>query len=96
MDDLKNMNDDKNMDDFFNTMNANAKLLSSKVYENRKNNKSEFDLLANKMLNWSKTFLGESCMERLIHGYKSFVADVNRSQMRYEKTEKYENFKHRK
>lgn len=85
------MNDLKNMNEFFSTLDASAKLLSSKVYENRNNNKSEFDLLANKMLSWSKTYLGETCMERLIHGYKSFVADVNRSQMRYEKTEKYEN-----
>ncbi len=85
------MNNLNNVNDFFNTMDTSAKLLSSKVYENRENNKDEFDLLANKMLNWSKTFLGDSCMEKLVYGYRSFVADVNRSQMRYEKTEKYEN-----
>lgn len=47
--------------------------------------------LGHKMLEWAEQSLGASWPTILAEGYVAFVADVNRSQMRYEITGKYQN-----
>lgn len=48
-----------------------------------------FHNLAANMLTWAKNYIGEGWEDQLISGYKFFVAEVNRSQMQYEKDKKY-------
>ena len=47
--------------------------------------------LSNKLLEWAERQLGPSHEEILAEGYVSFVTDVNRSQLKYEISEKYQN-----
>lgn len=76
---------------FLNEFEYRAKLFYPSVHQNFKNNEKLFDELGDKMLTWAYNFLGEELWPKTIEGYKVFVADVNRSQMTYEKTEKYMN-----
>jgi ubiquinone/menaquinone biosynthesis C-methylase UbiE len=85
------MQNSKNINDFFDAMKNEAKLLFPKIYDNYNSNQVEFNLLAGKMLDWTKKYLGDSSMSDLVLGYKAFVADVNRSQMKYERSRQYEN-----
>jgi len=50
-----------------------------------------FERLAAPMLEWAEVSLGETWAEQLVDGYCEFVLDVNRSQLRYEKTGRYQN-----
>ncbi len=59
----------------------------SRAYETEKR---LFEELAEPMLSWAAKSLGKEYREKLITGYCKFVVDVNRSQMRYEKTKRYE------
>jgi ubiquinone/menaquinone biosynthesis C-methylase UbiE len=68
-----------------------SKLFYPKVRENFDNNRDEFIDLGEKMLDWAYKYLGDDVWQRSIVGYSRFVTDVNRSQMKYEKTKRYEN-----
>jgi len=74
---------------FLKTMNEKAPLLTFKVEKNYLANQEEFNSLGNTMLSWAQTYLKDDCANTLVAGYKSFVSDVNRSQMMYEKQEHY-------
>lgn len=43
------------------------------------------------LLEWAESYLGEKYLDALAEGYVAFVADVNRSQLRYEMTGHYQN-----
>lgn len=43
------------------------------------------------MLQWAEISLGETWAEQLVDGYCEFVLDVNRSQLKYERTGRYQN-----
>lgn len=79
------------VDNFFNEFECRAKLFYPKIYQNYQNHEALFGELGEKMLSWAYNFLGEDLWPKTIEGYKAFVADVNRSQMKYEKTEQYMN-----
>ena len=49
-----------------------------------------FTELADPMLSWAEAVLGDNYISTLIAGYCEFVMDVNRSQIRYEGTERYQ------
>ena len=51
---------------------------------------SLFFELASPMINWASSYLGEGYEDILIDGYCTFVNDVNRSQIRYEKDRRYQ------
>ena len=85
------MSDLKLVDEFFNEFSSRAKLFYPAIHKNYEKNEVMFGVLAEKMLSWAYNFLGDELWPKTIEGYKAFVADVNRSQMKYEKTEKYIN-----
>lgn len=61
-------------------------MLRTKVLE-----PAAFEELAESMLAYAATALGDGWAEQLVDGYCEFVLDVNRSQLKYEKTGRYEN-----
>lgn len=68
------------------------KLFWPSVKRNREKNKVLFDELGSVMVNWAKNYLGEDqYKETMFKGYKSFVTDVGKSQMEYEKRGTYQN-----
>jgi 2-polyprenyl-3-methyl-5-hydroxy-6-metoxy-1,4-benzoquinol methylase len=74
---------------FISFLSENSKLYWPTIKKNIDNNSEEFFDLAEKMLLWSKRILGDDNFELLLNGFKSFVTDVNKSQMRYERDRKY-------
>lgn len=85
------MSDLKFVNEFFHEFESRAKLFYPKIHQNYENNETLFGELGEKMLSWAYNFLGDDLWPKTIEGYKKFVADVNRSQMKYEKTEIYTN-----
>jgi 2-polyprenyl-3-methyl-5-hydroxy-6-metoxy-1,4-benzoquinol methylase len=85
------MSDFRFVNEFLNEFEFRAKLFYPKIRQNFENNEAFFGELAEKMLSWAYNFLGDDLWPKTIEGYKKFVADVNRSQMKYEKTEEYMN-----
>ena len=68
------------------------KLFWPSVKKNREQNKASFDELGSLMVGWAKSYLGAGeYADTLIKGYKSFVSDVGKSQMEYEKRGAYQN-----
>jgi 2-polyprenyl-3-methyl-5-hydroxy-6-metoxy-1,4-benzoquinol methylase len=61
------------------------------IRKNYRNNTVAFESLAECMLGWAESLLGEEYLEILASGYVHFVNDVNRSQLKYEQERQYEN-----
>lgn len=81
------------VDDFLLYIAKNKKLFWPAIQINMSTNKELFYALGVPMLEWSRNYLGEEYKKILAEGYVYFVADVNRSQVEYEKLGRY---KHRK
>ena len=80
-----------NLEEFLSHFEKN-KLFWPSVKRNREHNPLLFDELGSLMINWAKKYLGsEEYKDILIKGYKSFVSDVGKSQMEYEKRGAYQN-----
>ena len=58
------------------------------------NNRSSFEELALVMLSWAEDQLGENWEKVLANGYLSYIMDVNRSQIEYERRGNYLNKKY--
>ena len=50
-----------------------------------------FQELGSVMLGWAKNYLGDDYLKVLSDGYASFVIDVNKSQIKYERNQRYAN-----
>lgn len=61
------------------------------IQNNFLKNSALFSELGEPLLKWANQLLGENYLESLVRGYIFFVTDVNKSQILYEKTEKYKN-----
>lgn len=61
------------------------------IASNARRNPAAFQELGELVLSWSQKILGDDCLSVLARGYRSFVLDVNRSQMQYEREGKYRN-----
>jgi 2-polyprenyl-3-methyl-5-hydroxy-6-metoxy-1,4-benzoquinol methylase len=85
------MSDFRFVNEFLNQFESRAKLFYPKINQNFESNEMLFGELGEQMLLWAYNFLGDDLWPKTIDGYKAFVADVNRSQMKYEKTEAYMN-----
>jgi 2-polyprenyl-3-methyl-5-hydroxy-6-metoxy-1,4-benzoquinol methylase len=77
------------VDNFLEVFERQAPLFFPSVRGARELHADRFDHLAAPMLNWAKSHLGDDWASILVDGYKFFVTDVNRSQMRYEREGKY-------
>lgn len=62
------------------------KLNCKSAEKNRRKNPGPFDELGGLLCDWAEKFLGEGFEKTLSTGYSTFVSDVNRSQIRYEKS----------
>lgn len=60
------------------------------IAENERRNREQFHALAERMLGWAETILGQDYLRVLADGYVTFVNDVNRSQVEYEERGRYE------
>lgn len=72
-------------------LNARAPIFASEMARTLTIEPEAFHRLAEPMLHWAEISLGENWAEQLVDGYCEFVLDVNRSQLKYEKTGRYEN-----
>lgn len=71
---------------------AKNRLFGPKVLDNRERNAALFDELGGVMVGWAADYLGsEDFAPVLIGGYNSFVLDVGKSQMEYERQGAYKN-----
>lgn len=72
-------------------LNERAPIFATELARTRALEPDAFNHLAEPMLHWAQIALGETWAEQLVDGYCAFVLDVNRSQLKYEKTGRYEN-----
>lgn len=61
------------------------------VERTREQQPADFEALGSVMADWAAAFLEDEFPRALVDGYVSFVTDVNRSQMRYERAGHYRN-----
>lgn len=78
-----------NVDVFLAELNNNAKAYSKQVIDTRDSWGTFFYEEAEQLLSMAHASLGDSWPQTLIQGYISFVIDVNKSQLIYEKDNKY-------
>lgn len=72
-------------------LNERAPIFSLEMARTQALEPEAFNRLAEPMLHWAEISLGDTWAEQLVDGYCEFVLDVNRSQLKYEKTGRYEN-----
>jgi 2-polyprenyl-3-methyl-5-hydroxy-6-metoxy-1,4-benzoquinol methylase len=78
-------------DRFVSYLVANKKIFSRSIVETRKNNPDYFYELAVPMLTWAAQYIGQDYERVLADGYCFFVSHVNKAQMMYERSQKYQN-----
>jgi SAM-dependent methyltransferase len=61
------------------------------VSKNYENNKLLFVEIATSMLEWARKLIGDDYIEKLAKSYVFFVNNVNKNQLKYEKSGSYEN-----
>jgi 2-polyprenyl-3-methyl-5-hydroxy-6-metoxy-1,4-benzoquinol methylase len=74
---------------FLAEMRARHGFFSKAIQSNHDANIQRFGELGELMIGWAKNCLGDSYLETLCAGYGTFVTDVNRSQMKYERDRRY-------
>ncbi|MEO9340439.1 class I SAM-dependent methyltransferase [Mesorhizobium sp. SB112] len=79
------------IDKFSSCLVERAPIFSQELARTRLAEPDTFNRLAEPMLKWAEIALGETWAEQLVDGYCEFVLDVNRSQLKYEKSGRYEN-----
>lgn len=72
-------------------LNERAPIFASEMARTQLLEPEAFTRLAEPMLHWAEIALGPTWAEQLVDGYAEFVLDVNKSQLKYEKTGRYEN-----
>lgn len=70
---------------------ANKKIFAAAIVHNYNNQPERFTELGEVMMEWAKKYLGNDYLKVLADGYSSFVIDVNKSQMKYERSKQYQN-----
>lgn len=83
--------DNREVENFLNYIHSNKKIFSRSINHNYSTRKKEFSELGSVMIDWAKKYLGDNYLKTLADGYASFVIDVNKSQMKYEKEKHYQN-----
>jgi 2-polyprenyl-3-methyl-5-hydroxy-6-metoxy-1,4-benzoquinol methylase len=75
---------------FASALHDNARVFAAELARTRAAEPEVFQRLAVPMLQWAETALGPNWPDVLVDGYCEFVMDVNRAQLSYEKTGRYE------
>jgi SAM-dependent methyltransferase len=78
------------IDKFEKCITERAPIFASELGRTQAAEPEAFKRLAEPMLHWAEIALGETWAEQLVDGYCEFVLDVNKSQLKYEKTGRYE------
>lgn len=82
------------LDTFLNYVRSNNKLFWRSIKKNMQQNPELFRELGEPMAQWAENYIGPGFEKVLADGYATFVVDVNRSQVEYERLGRYRHNKY--
>ena len=91
MDQVQTTVKNKEIENFLSYFQTHKKLFAKSIIQNYNHQPENFSALGSVMIQWAKKYLGDDYLKILTDGYVSFVIDVNKSQMKYEKEKQYKN-----